>query len=628
MHASAGRRREWPVHRDRGATVCGSSLAARSDAQLAFRTKNVFRADRVSDLATARDYGAPKIACYECGMTTRVFWKLDGVSNAQLERDLQQLLVTGAVTEAHVVAHLAELDARRLHAIRGQSLWSYCQNCLGFSDFEAYMRINAARLARRFPIVFEMLASRQLHLTALCEARCYLTPENHRDLLHALCHKTKTQIRKLLATHFPKPDVPTRLRKLPPPRRDDSPHALGGLAGLPPSSEAPLSSTGAPCNPYLARSSITPLSATRYRLQLTLDELQKEKLELARNLLSHANPAGDLSTVLERALDALIENLQKRRFGQTNRPRSPRKICQPSSNPQGVIASATPEPEASAETARATPEREATTKPVPATPERESSPQTARATPEREATTEPARATPEREAATEPAHTALERAASPAGAACCGQGVNSVEPLARHAANSPSVRGGDPPRSDCAANAKPSRRRRIPNALLRQILARDGMRCTFTTAAGYRCDARTFLEIHHDDPWARGGADTLDNLRLLCRDHNRLLAERDYGAAHVANAITRAHADESATKCADATVALRGKASASTERKHERGCRTAAQLAETAVPSPGTSLTASPAAAPPPPTLQNCRAVTWYIFAASPAPIRGRGMTW
>jgi len=66
------------------------------------------------------------------------------------------------------------------------------------------------------------------------------------------------------------------------------------------------------------------------------------------------------------------------------------------------------------------------------------------------------------------------------------------------------------------------------------------MRCTFTTAAGHRCEARHLLEIHHDDPWARGGADTLDNLRLLCREHNHLLAERDYGTSHVANAIERA----------------------------------------------------------------------------------------
>lgn len=43
--------------------------------------------------------------------------------------------------------------------------------------------------------------------------------------------------------------------------------------------------------------------------------------------------------------------------------------------------------------------------------------------------------------------------------------------------------------------------------------------------------------LHHDLAWARGGDDAADNLRLLCAPHNRLLAERDFGRAHVAQAI-------------------------------------------------------------------------------------------
>jgi 5-methylcytosine-specific restriction endonuclease McrA len=77
-------------------------------------------------------------------------------------------------------------------------------------------------------------------------------------------------------------------------------------------------------------------------------------------------------------------------------------------------------------------------------------------------------------------------------------------------------------------------REHIPNTVQREIAARDGLQCTYVSDGGCRCSARAFLQIHHEKPWARGGAPTTENLRLLCASHNRLLAERDFGAAHVA----------------------------------------------------------------------------------------------
>lgn len=45
------------------------------------------------------------------------------------------------------------------------------------------------------------------------------------------------------------------------------------------------------------------------------------------------------------------------------------------------------------------------------------------------------------------------------------------------------------------------------------------------------------LQIHHQDPWARGGGDTVDNLAVLCASHNRLLAEQDFGTDLIAERI-------------------------------------------------------------------------------------------
>ena len=90
-------------------------------------------------------------------MQARGFWTLSGVSNGELEANLKHLLRDGARTEARVIAHLAEVDARRLHLVDAPSLFEYCRARLGFSESEAWYRICAARAARKFPIIFELL---------------------------------------------------------------------------------------------------------------------------------------------------------------------------------------------------------------------------------------------------------------------------------------------------------------------------------------------------------------------------------------------------------------------------------------------------------------------------------------
>jgi hypothetical protein len=65
-----------------------------------------------------------------------------------------------------------------------------------------------------------------------------------------------------------------------------------------------------------------PLSPTHYRLQLTLREETHAKLRRAQDLLRHAVPDGDVSTVLDRALTLLVADLERRRCAATSAPRS------------------------------------------------------------------------------------------------------------------------------------------------------------------------------------------------------------------------------------------------------------------------------------------------------------------
>src|SRR5450432_2928937 len=129
-------------------------------------------------------------------MKTGIFWELEGVSDQQLRSGLATLLASHSRTEARVIAHISEVEERKLHAKDGSSsLFEYCVKKLGLSESEAFHRLTAARIARRFPIVFSLIESRRIHLTAVCLLRDYLTPENHLELLAEASNKTSCRFR-------------------------------------------------------------------------------------------------------------------------------------------------------------------------------------------------------------------------------------------------------------------------------------------------------------------------------------------------------------------------------------------------------------------------------------------------
>jgi len=92
--------------------------------------------------------------------------------------------------------------------------------------------------------------------------------------------------------------------------------------------------------------------------------------------------------------------------------------------------------------------------------------------------------------------------------------------------------------------------RHIPAHVRRGVHGRDQGRCTFVSESGHRCEARTQLEFDHVLPVARGGAATIDNIRLRCRAHNQYGADEAFGRAFM-NAIRRRRAPstEPATCC-------------------------------------------------------------------------------
>src|SRR5262249_37444483 len=84
----------------------------------------------------------------------------------------------------------------------------------------------AARVCRRFPEAFALVASGKLHLSALCSLKPHLEPDNAGELFELCSNQSARRIDELLAARFPKPDVRDAIRRLP------SRRAPGAVAGV------------------------------------------------------------------------------------------------------------------------------------------------------------------------------------------------------------------------------------------------------------------------------------------------------------------------------------------------------------------------------------------------------------
>ncbi len=81
--------------------------------------------------------------------------------------------------------------------------------------------------------------------------------------------------------------------------------------------------------------------------------------------------------------------------------------------------------------------------------------------------------------------------------------------------------------------------RYIPKAVKRAVVSRDASQCCFQAPDGTRCTERHYLQFDHIVPFSCGGKSELENLRLLCPAHNRLLAERYFGRDKISQFANR-----------------------------------------------------------------------------------------
>jgi len=262
-------------------------------------------------------------------MKNEMLAALRSFSDDDLVSSLKTLIRQERDVTAQVVAHVAELDTREVYVREGyRSLYVYCRDALGLSEWEAYARIEVARAARRFPLILDLLADGSVHLTAVKLLAPHLTPGNHREVLESARGNTKLEVQEIVARLAPRPDAPASIRRVTPASSPAVPvsRALSvtlateapDVATPPTMTPAPLALTPAP------RASVAPLSPDRYKLQVTIGAGTLDKLRCAQDMLGHAIPSGEEAAVLDRALTLLLLELAKTKFASTPNPRPSR----------------------------------------------------------------------------------------------------------------------------------------------------------------------------------------------------------------------------------------------------------------------------------------------------------------
>jgi 5-methylcytosine-specific restriction endonuclease McrA len=285
---------------------------------------------------------------------------LEQLTDRELLLRLADILRQSRRSEADLVAHVAEVDARRLYAREASpSMFAYCTERLHLSEAEAYLRIAAARASREHPVLLAMLADGRLHLSAIAKLAPHLTPDNRDAVLERATHCSKREVEELVAELAPRPDAPAFIRKLPEPgspppaarpvrptapttslRPHADPHvgpslelrpdavapSEPGLGGDEATSSEPELGPDAVDEARVALAaappaSVRPLAPGRYRVQFTASAQLRDKLERLQALLRPSVPGADLAAVIEDAVTEKLERLEARRFGLTKAPR-------------------------------------------------------------------------------------------------------------------------------------------------------------------------------------------------------------------------------------------------------------------------------------------------------------------
>ncbi len=223
---------------------------------------------------------------------------------------------------AEGISLVAVIDHRRDFLAAGySSMLAYCTDRLHMSEDRAVRRIQVARVALRFPEIFEYLADGRLSVTTANVLAPHLTPETATHLLAASAFRSRQEIVRLMAERSGSvAEGPAALGgqlHVETSSGSSAPVRMDSLAGLcaPPVGDA---SPGVPAPTQVTpsrRGRVYPSSTGDHEVRLSITDEEHDHLRRAQALLGHAVPSGDPALIYARAMKHYVAHLEKQRLG-------------------------------------------------------------------------------------------------------------------------------------------------------------------------------------------------------------------------------------------------------------------------------------------------------------------------
>jgi len=227
------------------------------------------------------------------------FAKLERLSCAELDRSAEKLVVAEKGNVAKLIAHIAEMSARKTALELGyKNLFEYCVRRLNVNEGAVPARIHVANVSRRCPQLLVALAENRISLTVASLLAAHVTEDNVDKLISDCAGMKRQETAEYLVALEPKPVFEPSIRKRPqpaaPPSRPETPTPM---APAPPVDATPKRSA-----PILQ-----PARPDAYNFRFSGDRAFKDKFERLAEVLGVENAQKHMAEILEKALDIALD---------------------------------------------------------------------------------------------------------------------------------------------------------------------------------------------------------------------------------------------------------------------------------------------------------------------------------
>ena len=232
------------------------------------------------------------------------FMKLERLSNAELDRSAEKLVVAENGNIAKLIAHIAEMSSRKTALELGyKNLYDYCVRRLNLSEGAVPARIHVSNVARRFPQLLVALAERRISLTVAGLLAPHVNENNVDKVISDCAGKTCKATHEYIVAIKPKPVFEPSIRRRPSAPQPAAPPQPQNDTNSPNAAQPPLQQGPPKSSPTI----LQPATPDEFNFRFSADRDFKDKFERLAEVLGVVNAQKHMAEILEKAIDIALE---------------------------------------------------------------------------------------------------------------------------------------------------------------------------------------------------------------------------------------------------------------------------------------------------------------------------------